>query len=82
MRYMNKLVSAFNPDTIDELMCRDMISVNYDGRLFDCDFNLAIDLGVIDSPKTIDEALEMGITKRRIRVANHCYGCTAGAGSS
>lgn len=82
VRYMNKLVSAFNPDTIDELMCRDMISVNYDGRLFDCDFNLAIDLGMIDSPKTIDEALEMGITKRRIRVANHCYGCTAGAGSS
>lgn len=82
VRYMNKLVSAFNPDTVPELMCRDMISINHDGRFFDCDFNLAIDLDVIDSPKNIDEALEYGLQKRKIKLANHCYGCTAGAGSS
>lgn len=81
-RYMNKLISAFNPDTIEELMCRDMISINYDGRFFDCDFNLAINLGVIDEPKNVYEALKMGLQKRKIRLANHCYGCTAGAGSS
>lgn len=81
-RYMDKLLAAFNPATINDVMCRDMISVNDDGTLYDCDFNLAIKLGMVDEPKTIDQALEMGLGKRKIATANHCYGCTAGSGSS
>ena len=81
-RYMDKLLAAFNPATIDDVMCRDMISVNDDGTLDDCDFNLAIKLGMVDEPKTVDQALEMGLGKRKIATANHCYGCTAGSGSS
>lgn len=81
-RYMDKLLAAFNPATIDDVMCRDMISVNDDGTLYDCDFNLAIKLGMVDEPMTIDQALEMGLGKRKIATANHCYGCTAGSGSS
>ena len=81
-RYMDKLLAAFNPATIDDVMCRDMISVNDDGNLYDCDFNLAIKLGMVDEPKTVDQALEMGLGKRKIATANHCYGCTAGSGSS
>lgn len=81
-RYMDKLLAAFNPATIDDVMCRDMISVNDDGTLYDCDFNLAIKLGMVDEPKTVDQALEMGLGKRKIATANHCYGCTAGSGSS
>ena len=81
-RYMDKLLAAFNPATIDDVMCRDMISVNDDGTLYDCDFNLAIDLQMVDEPKTLDQALEMGLGKRKIATANHCYGCTAGSGSS
>lgn len=81
-RYMEKLLAAFNPATIDDVMCRDMISVNDDGTLYDCDFNLAIKLGMVDEPKTLDQALEMGLGKRKIATANHCYGCTAGSGSS
>ena len=81
-RYMDKLLAAFNPATINDVMCRDMISVNDDGTLYDCDFNLAIKLGMVDEPMTLDQALEMGIDKRKIATANHCYGCTAGSGSS
>lgn len=81
-RYMDKLLAAFNPATIDDVMCRDMISVNDDGTLYDCDFNLATKLGMVDEPKTLDQALEMGLGKRKIATANHCYGCTAGSGSS
>lgn len=81
-RYMDKLLAAFNPATINDVMCRDMISVNDDGTLYDCDFNLAIKLGMVDEPKTLDQALEMGLGKRKIATANHCYGCTAGSGSS
>lgn len=81
-RYMDKLLAAFNPATIDDVMCRDMISVNDDGTLYDCDFNLAIKLGMVDEPKTVEQALEMGLGKRKIATANHCYGCTAGSGSS
>nr|WP_075574653.1 arsenosugar biosynthesis radical SAM (seleno)protein ArsS [Ezakiella massiliensis] len=81
-RYMDKLLAAFNPATIDDVMCRDMVSVNDDGTLYDCDFNLAIKLGMVDEPMTLDQALEMGLGKRKIATANHCYGCTAGSGSS
>ena len=81
--YMEKLVGAFNPSTVEGLMCRSTLSVGWDGRLYDCDFNQMIDLGVErDAPQTIFDATVQGLTGRRIAVGRHCFGCTAGAGSS
>jgi radical SAM/Cys-rich protein len=81
--YMGLLVDNFNPTTVDGLMCRDMLSVGWDGRLFDCDFNqmLEIDLGA-KVPTVWDlESLD-DLTGLAIATASHCFGCTAGAGSS
>ena len=81
--YMEKLVGAFNPSTVEGLMCRTTLSVGWDGRLYDCDFNQMIELAVApDAPQTIFEATVGGLTGRRIAVGRHCFGCTAGAGSS
>jgi radical SAM/Cys-rich protein len=81
--YMERLVTAFNPATLDGLMCRSMISVGWDGRLYDCDFNQMLDLEV-DAARArhirdFDPAL---LAARDIVVGRHCFGCTAGAGSS
>lgn len=82
-RYMQKLVASFNPATVSGLMCRDLISVGWDGRLFDCDFNQMIELRLADgAPRTIKDFDLAALAGRRINTANHCYGCTAGAGSS
>jgi radical SAM/Cys-rich protein len=81
--YMEKLVAAFNPAAVDGLMCRFTLSVGWDGRLHDCDFNQMIDLGTAaGSPQTIVGATVAALTDRRIVVGPHCFGCTAGAGSS
>ena len=81
--YMEKLVAAFNPAAVDGLMCRSMLSVGWDGRLYDCDFNQMIDLGVeTAAPQTIFEATTAQLASRRIVIGQHCYGCTAGGGSS
>jgi radical SAM/Cys-rich protein len=81
--YMEKLVSAFNPAAVDGLMCRYTLSVGWDGRLYDCDFNQMIDLGTAaETPQTIFDATIPALTGRRIVVGPHCFGCTAGAGSS
>lgn len=83
--YMERLVNAFNPATIDGLMCRNTISVSWDGRLFDCDFNQMLDIEAdvpgLDRPHVRDFDLAAW-QARRIETARHCYGCTAGAGSS
>lgn len=83
--YMERLVNAFNPATIAGLMCRNTISVSWDGRLFDCDFNqmLEIEARLPDgtAPHVSNFDLD-ALAKRRIQTARHCYGCTAGAGSS
>jgi radical SAM/Cys-rich protein len=76
--YMERLVNAFNPSTIDGLMCRSLISVGWDGRLYDCDFNQMLDLA-IGHIRDLHPAALIG---RRIVVGRHCFGCTAGAGSS
>ena len=82
-RYMTKLVNAFNPATIPGLMCRNLISVDWTGRLFDCDFNQMLDIAVDETlPQTIFDFDLFKLAGRRIEVADHCYGCTAGAGSS
>jgi radical SAM/Cys-rich protein len=81
--YMEKLVNAFNPATVDGLMCRTTLSVGWDGTLYDCDFNQMLELGLgPQSPKTILDAKVEYLTNRMIQIGQHCYGCTAGLGSS
>jgi len=75
-------VQAFNPATVSGLMCRNTLSVGWDGRLYDCDFNQMLELGV-DSPVSHVARLDLAaLEQREIRVGRHCFGCTAGAGSS
>lgn len=81
--YMTKLVNAFNPAAAGGIMCRSLISVSYDGKLYDCDFNQMLDMQVMNSkPLTIFDFNLQELLNRRIRFASHCFGCTAGAGSS
>ncbi len=81
--YMEKLIASFNPASVDGLMCRNLISVNWDGRLSDCDFNQMLDLPVEGAaPQTIHEFDLARLARRRVVTGVHCYGCTAGAGSS
>lgn len=80
--YMQKLVTSFNPAAALGVMCRDTISVGYDGRLYDCDFNQMLDLPVAAPFKHITDFDANALMQRRIVVDQHCYGCTAGAGSS
>jgi len=82
-RYMRKLVEAFNPNTIDGLMCRNLVSVDWTGRLYDCDFNQMLELGVApELPQTIADFDPERLARRRIMTGSHCFGCTAGGGSS
>lgn len=80
--YMAKLVSRYNPATLGALMCRSLISVGWDGQLYDCDFNQMLDLPLMGSTRHIAQIEELVLEGRAIAVANHCYGCTAGSGSS
>jgi radical SAM/Cys-rich protein len=82
-RYMRKLVEAFNPATMEGLMCRTLVSVDWTGRLYDCDFNQMLELGVVDElPQHIADFNPAAFAARRIVTGAHCFGCTAGAGSS
>ncbi|HLE63921.1 MAG TPA: arsenosugar biosynthesis radical SAM (seleno)protein ArsS, partial [Pyrinomonadaceae bacterium] len=82
-RYRRKLVEAFNPATIGGLMCRSLVSVDWRGRLYDCDFNQMLELGVQpELPQTIVDFEPSKFSNRRISTGAHCFGCTAGAGSS
>jgi radical SAM/Cys-rich protein len=81
-RYIDLLVASFNPAALPNLMCRNLISVGWDGRLYDCDFNQMLDLPVHDGlPQTIGEFDLFVLERRRVVTGSHCYGCTAGAGS-
>jgi radical SAM/Cys-rich protein len=80
--YMQTLIEAFNPATIEHLMCRNMISVSWDGYLYDCDFNQMLDLKVASPAMHINDFDPGILAARSIVVNQHCYGCTAGAGSS
>jgi radical SAM/Cys-rich protein len=81
--YMARLEAAFNPATVPALMCRSLVSVGYDGRLYDCDFNQMLEMGLAEGqPPTIFE-FDLGrLRGRPVRTGEHCFGCTAGAGSS
>lgn len=82
-RYMRKLVEAFNPSTVEGLMCRNLISVDWTGRLYDCDFNQMLELSLTSElPQTIIDFDPERFARRRIMTGPHCFGCTAGAGSS
>ncbi len=81
--YMQLLVDSFNPAAAGAVMCRDMISVSWDGQLYDCDFNQMLELPVVGGRRTIwtiESFDELG--GDAIATGSHCYGCTAGAGSS
>ncbi len=81
--YMGKLVNAFNPGTLPSMMCRNQLSVGWDGRLYDCDFNQAADLACTGATSIFDYAGDPSLPlKREIRFGDHCYACCAGAGSS
>jgi len=79
--YMDKLLGAFNPSAASGVMCRSLISVDYNGDLFDCDFNQQLGM-VADGPRNIRDYAQAAVLGRQIRFADHCLGCTAGAGSS
>lgn len=80
--YMEELVNAFNPATVMGLMCRNTISVSWDGFLYDCDFNQMLDLKVASKSQSLDSFDLEQLKNRSIVLNQHCYGCTAGAGSS
>lgn len=79
--YMELLKNYFNPTTLDGLMCRQQVSVSYNGYVYDCDFNQMLDLRA-KPVSHIDDFNYKAFISRKIRTANHCFGCTAGAGSS
>jgi radical SAM/Cys-rich protein len=81
--YMERLVATFNPGAVSGLMCRNTLSVGWDGQLYDCDFNQMLDLAVAQgAPRHIRDFQRDGLEDRSIVVGRHCFGCTAGAGSS
>lgn len=81
--YMGKLLASFNPATVSGLMCRSLVSVAWDGCLYDCDFHQALNLPLAPGlPQTIGEFDLDTLATRPIRLEEHCYGCTAGTGSS
>lgn len=87
--YMERLVQAFNPAAAANVMCRTTLSVGWDGTLYDCDFNQMLDLPVVRNdgctPRekwSILQFEQAALAQREIAVGPHCYGCTAGAGSS
>jgi radical SAM/Cys-rich protein len=81
--YMNLLVQSFNPNALDAVMCKTTLSVAWDGRLYDCDFNQMLGLTTNHGAPDHISAFDMKkLAKRQIVVGNHCYGCTAGQGSS
>ncbi|MDT0631729.1 arsenosugar biosynthesis radical SAM protein ArsS [Rubrivirga sp. S365] len=80
--YMERLLGAFNPGAIDGVMCRNTVSVGWDGRVYDCDFNQQLEM---DAAVPFEHVADFDLDAwqaRAVRTARHCYGCTAGAGSS
>lgn len=79
--YMQKLVEAFNPSAAAGVMCHNTISVGWDGYLYDCDFNQMLEMKVDSRSQHISEFDIKSLDERNIKTGQHCYGCTAGAGS-
>jgi len=82
-RYMELLAQSFNPATVEGLMCRHQVSVDWEGRLYDCDFNQMLELRVPGDRLTLWDVPDLDtLAGWRIATDSHCFGCTAGAGSS
>ena len=81
--YMTELINAFNWSAVDHVMCRNTLSVGWEGGLYDCDFNQMLALPVDHGAPSHIDIFDFDLLKtRRIVIANHCFACTAGAGSS
>jgi radical SAM/Cys-rich protein len=81
--YMNRLIESFSKAATDCLACRSLISVGYDGRLYDCDFNQALGMQICEAePMTVCNFDADDLFNRHIRFGSHCFGCTAGGGSN
>lgn len=81
--YMQILLDAFNPQAAQGVMCRNLLSVGWDGQLYDCDFNQALELPLGGRRRTLWDITSLDqVGRERIAFRDHCYGCTAGAGSS
>ncbi|MFO7720300.1 MAG: arsenosugar biosynthesis radical SAM protein ArsS [Gillisia sp.] len=80
--YMYSLVEAYNPVAVENVMCTNTISISWDGWLYDCDFNQMLGLKVNSKVQHISQYNEDLLNDRNIIISQHCYGCTAGAGSS
>ncbi len=80
--YMYALVEAYNPEAVKSVMCTNTLSVSWDGYLYDCDFNQMLNLKVASNVQHISKYNEDLLEGRDILISQHCYGCTAGAGSS
>lgn len=80
--YMEKLANAFNLSAAKGVMCRNTISIGWDGYMYDCDFNQMLELKVKSKAKHIEDFDLDALNDREIMLNEHCYGCTAGAGSS
>ena len=81
-QYQQLLEEAFNPDTLEKLMCRHQVCIGWDGLIYDCDFNFAINLPVTTTPQHIHQFDSVSHRTREIVTGLHCFGCTAGSGSS
>ena len=81
VEYMQLLVDKFNVNTVDSLMCRNTLNIQWDGSLYDCDFNAALELPIdqhtIWTMQSVQQLFDL-----KIKTEKHCYGCTAGSGSS
>ncbi|QDT04974.1 molybdenum cofactor biosynthesis protein A [Rubripirellula lacrimiformis] len=82
-QYLQTLIDSFNPLAVPGVMCRTMISVDWQGRLFDCDFNQMLNMELSDGmPQTIEDFDLDKLSDRKIMTGRHCFGCTSGCGSS
>ncbi len=80
--YMQTLVEAYNPLAVENVMCRNTLSVSWDGWLYDCDFNQMLCMKIDSDKNHIKDFDVEALQQRNIKIHQHCYGCTAGAGSS
>jgi len=81
-RYMELLVRSFNPAAVEGVMCRTHVSIGWDGAVYDCDFNQMLEIRPASGSSRLGDLLATGELRRTVRTDRHCFGCTAGAGSS